>query len=237
MATHRSEHERMQDRKVVLHTAAKLFLEKGYEAASVRQIAAAAGINVNTMVHDFGAKENILCELVEYVINGQFSTAKNLLLGDTGDGVLYYAAETALQLHMAECSEAARSLYRSAYSLSLTSELIQRNIAERLTSIVFREYLPDALQEDFYRLEIASGSIIWGYMTVKCDADFTIEKKVDRFLDAALRIYRVPEEKIAEAKAFVKRFDYPAIARQTISDMLAFLDRAENDINSTNNGL
>ena len=145
----------------------------------------------------------------------------------TEDGVLYYAAETALQLHMAECSEAARNLYRSAYSLSLTSELIQRNIAEKLTSVVFREYLPDCSLEDFYRLEIASGSMIWGYMAVPCDAEFTIGKKVDCFLDAALRIYRVPEEKIAEAKAFVKRFDYPAIARQTIADMLDFLEKPE----------
>ena len=229
MAAHRNEEERLQDRKLVLYTAARMFLEKGYEAASVRQIASAAGINVNTMVHDFGAKENILCELVEYVLKGQFSAAKNLLMGMTEDGVLYYAAETALQLHMAECSEAARNLYRSAYSLSLTSELIQRNIAEKLTSVVFQEYLPDCSLEDFYRLEIASGSMIWGYMAIPCDRSFTIEQKVECFLDAVLRIYRVPEEKIAEAKAFVKRFDYPTIARQTIADMLEFLEKPEKE--------
>lgn len=223
---HRNEQERRQDHRLVLHAAAKLFLEKGYEAASVRQIAAAAGINVNTMVHDFGAKENILCELVQYVLNGQFSTAKDLLLGVTEDGVLYYAAETALQLHMAECREAVRDLYRSAYSLSHTSALIQRSIAEKLTSVVFREYLPDASPEDFYYLEIASGSVIWGYMAAPCGTDLTVDQKVACFLDAALRIYRVPEAKIAEAKAFVKRFDYPAIARQTINDMLAFLQKS-----------
>ena len=227
MATHRNEQERLQDRKLVLYTAARMFLEKGYEAASVRQIASAAGINGNTMVHDFGAKENILCELVEYVLKGQFSAAKNLLRGMTEDGVLYYAAETALQLHMAECSEAARNLYRSAYSLSLPSELIQRTVAEKLISVVFREPLPDCSLEGFYRLEIASGSMIWGYMAIPCDGSFTIDQKVDCFLDAALRIYRVPEEKIAEAKAFVKRFDYPTVARQTIADMLEFLEKPE----------
>ena len=175
------------------------------------------------MVHDFGAKENILCELVKYVLNGQFSAAKNLLAGVTEDGVLYYAAETALQLHMAECSDAVRSLYRSAYSLPLPSELIQRNISEKLTSVVFRKYLPDASPADFYRLEIASGSVIWGYMTIPCDESFTIDQKVAYFLDTALRIYRVPDEKIEEAKAFVKQFNYPVIAQQTIDDMLAFL--------------
>lgn len=229
MATHRNEQERLHDRRLVLYTAARMFLEKGYEAASVRQIASAAGINVNTMVHDFGAKENLLCELVEYVLKGQFSATKKLLLGMTEDSTLYYAAETALQLHMAECSEAARNLYRSAYSLSLPSELIQRNVAEKLTSVLFREYLPDYSLEDFYRLEIASGSMIWGYMAIPCDEEFTIDQKVDCFLDAALRIYRVPEEKIAEAKAFVKRFDYPSIAKQTIADMLTFLEKPEQE--------
>lgn len=229
MATHRNEQERLHDRRLVLYTAARMFLEKGYEAASVRQIASAAGINVNTMVHDFGAKENLLCELVEYVLKGQFSATKKLLLGMTEDRTLYYAAETALQLHMAECSEAARNLYRSAYSLSLPSELIQRNVAEKLTSVLFREYLPDYSLEDFYRLEIASGSMIWGYMAIPCDEEFTIDQKVDCFLDAALRIYRVPEEKIAEAKAFVKRFDYPSIAKQTIADMLTFLEKPEQE--------
>ena len=229
MATHRNEQERLHDRRLVLYTAARMFLEKGYEAASVRQIASAAGINVNTMVHDFGAKENLLCELVEYVLKGQFSTTKKLLLGMTEDRTLYYAAETALQLHMAECSEAARNLYRSAYSLSLPSELIQRNVAEKMTSVLFREYLPDYSLEDFYRLEIASGSMIWGYMAIPCDEEFTIDQKVDCFLDAALRIYRVPEEKIAEAKAFVKRFDYPSIAKQTIADMLTFLEKPEQE--------
>ena len=229
MATHRNEQERLHDRRLVLYTAARMFLEKGYEAASVRQIASAAGINVNTMVHDFGAKENLLCELVEYVLKGQFSATKKLLLGMTEDSTLYYAAETAMQLHMAECSEAARNLYRSAYSLSLPSELIQRNVAEKMTSVLFREYLPDYSLEDFYRLEIASGSMIWGYMAIPCDEEFTIDQKVDCFLDAALRIYRVPEEKIAEAKAFVKRFDYPSIAKQTIADMLTFLEKPEQE--------
>lgn len=52
------------------------------------------------------------------------------------------------------------------------------------------------------------------------------EEKVQRFLESSLRVYRVPEEKIAEAIAFVKRFDYPHIARQTIDNMFAQLGAA-----------
>lgn len=208
-----------------------MFLEKGYEAVSVRQIAAAAGINVNTMVRDFGSKENILCGLVEYILTGQFSAAKGMLSGATEDGVLYYAAETALQLHMAEHSEAVRNLYCAAYSLSDTSELILKSVTEMLTIPIFSAYLPGYLPSDFYQLEIATGSIVRGYMTVRCDETFHIDQKVERFLEASLRVYRVPEEKIAEAKEFVKCFDYPAIAAKTIEDMLTMLQQSTQSTN------
>ena len=227
MSVHRNALERSRDRANVLSVAARMFLEKGYEAVSVRQLAAAAGINVNTMVRDFGSKESILYGLVEYVMTGQFSAAKVMLSGATEDGVLYYAAETALQLHMAEHSEAVRNLYCAAYSLSDTSELILKSVTEKLTIPIFSAYLPGYLPSDFYQMEIATGSIVRGYMTVKCDETFPIDQKVDRFLEASLRVYRVPEEKIAQAKEFVKRFDYPTIAAKTIEDMLAMLQTTQ----------
>ena len=43
MSAHRNEQEKSRDHAKVLSIAARMFLEKGYEAASVRQIAAAAG--------------------------------------------------------------------------------------------------------------------------------------------------------------------------------------------------
>ena len=49
------------------------------------------------------------------------------------------------------------------------------------------------------------------------------------FLENSLRIYRLPDNKIAEAIQFVRRFDYPSIAKRTIDNMLTFLQRAESD--------
>ena len=78
--------------------------------------------------------------------------------------------------------------------------------------------------KDFYELEIASGGIMRGFMTVPCDMYFTMERKVKRFLETTFLIYRVPDEKIQEAVDFVSQFDYETIAQQTIDNMLVYLE-------------
>ena len=210
-------------RRKTLYLAARQFLEKGYTATSLRSLAEEGGFSPSALLRTFGSKENLLCALVDYVLNGQFTVARALVAGVTEDPVLYYATETTLQLYMAESDEAIRDLYGAVYSLPESSELVRRSVAEKMLGQVFRAYLPEASPADFYQLEIASGSIIRGYMTVPCTAEFPVGQKVRRFLECSLRIYRVPEEKIAEAVRFVERFDYPAIARQTVEAMFARL--------------
>ena len=77
---------------------------------------------------------------------------------------------------------------------------------------------------DFYELEIASGGVMRSFMMVPCNETFTIQRKVRRFLETTFKIYNVPEEKIEEAAAFVSQFDYPALAQNTINQLLTHLD-------------
>ena len=224
MANYKSEQEHQAFRNKVLLAAARLFLEKGYSGAGTRDIAKAAGVNVSTMNKNFGSKENILSDLVSYVLTGQFKAAQGFLAGKTDDPILYYAAETTLQLYIAESNEAIRELYSVAYSLPHTSELIRKAVTEKLVSKIFCAVLPDLSIEDYYLREVASGGIIRGYMMLPCSESFPIDKKVQAFLGNALRIYDVPKDKIAEAIEFVKQFDYPIIAKQTIDSMFVQLE-------------
>ena len=210
-------------RSQVLHTAARLFLEQGYTATTVREISKESKVEINAMVRAFGNKANILCELVEYVLEGQFAATEQFLKGVTDDPLLFYAAETTLQLYMAESGEQIRDLYSAAYSMPESSALIMRKITEKLEQL-FKAYQPDLETKDFYEFEIATGGVMRGFMTVPCDLYFTMDRKVRRFIECVFRIFQVPEEKAEEAIAFVSRFDYPALARQTIDNMLAHLD-------------
>lgn len=206
-----------------LHAAAKLFLEKGYSDATTREIAKYAGVNVSAMNRVFGSKESILCELVAYVLEGQFEATEKMLQGLTKDPILFYAAETTLQLYMAESSECVRNLYAAAYYLPKTSEIIQLTITEKLERI-FHEHLPELETKDFYELEIASGGIMGNFMTTPCNMYFTMERKVASFLKSTFLVYEVPREKIQEAITFVSQFDYETMAREIVKSMLSYLE-------------
>lgn len=222
MAHYRSREQERELRAKVLYSAAKLFLEQGYTLTSLKEIAKDSGVNISTMTQYFGPKENILAELVKYVLEGQFTATANLLRSKTDDQILFYAVETTLQLHMAESSEHIRDIYNAAYSLPKTTEIIQHTITHKLAEI-FKPTLPDLETKDFFELEIASGGIMRGFLSIPCDLYFTMDRKVKRFLETTFKLYDVPDSKISEAIEFVSAFDFEEIAKQTIESMLSFL--------------
>lgn len=208
-----------QVRKRLLYSAAKLFLQKGYSMTTVKELAADAGTNTGVLMRTFGSKENILAILVKYVLNEQFNHTEELLKGKTNDKILFYAAETTLQLHIVESNEHIRELYCAAYSLPATTQIIQQTITGKLENL-FKEHLPHLETKDFYELEIASGGIMRGFMTIPCDMYFTMERKIKRFLETTFLVYRVSDEKIKETIDFVSQFDFKQIAEKLVQEML-----------------
>lgn len=224
MANYRDPNETLRIRTKVLHAAAKLFLTQGFSATTVKQIAAAAGVSTSTMLYVHGSKEDILAELVRFVLESQFGATEKLLRGITDDKILFYAAETALQLHIVESSEYIRELYNAAYSLPKTTDIIQHTITGKLEGI-FREHLPHLETKDFFELEVASGGIMRAFIAIPCDMYFTMSRKISRFMETTFLIYRVSDEKIRQAVEFVSQFDFEKIARELIHQMLESLEK------------
>ncbi|MCC8139024.1 MAG: TetR/AcrR family transcriptional regulator [Lachnospiraceae bacterium] len=212
-------------RRRILNAAAESFLENGFTDTTVRSITTKLGISIGAFNSHFRTKEDVLCELIGFVLESQFSTSEKLLAGKTEDKLLLYAAETALQLHIVELNENLRDVYSSAYSLPKTSALIQQTVTGKLERI-FREYLPELQTKDFYILEIATGGIMRGFMTVPCNMWFTMDQKVEAFLKNAFRLYDIPPEKIQEAVDFVKQFDFQAVAKETLSGIFRYLEES-----------
>ena len=213
--------ENVSTRDKVLYAAASLFWEKGYEKTAIVDIAARAGVNRGSVLFAIKSKENLLRTLVSYVLESTFSSSASLV-GETGDPVLCYAVESALQLYMAESREEVRELAAVAYTLPTTSDLIYRKAAKRLSEL-FKPYNPDWEERDFYEREIASGSIMRGYMARPCDLYFTMERKMRVFLETTLAIYHVPEEKAGEAMQFLSGFDFEDIAERAMKTMIDVL--------------
>lgn len=193
----------------MLRSAVALFLEKGYEKTTTAEIAAGAGMGQSTFFRAFPSKESLLLELVGRMFDGQFAMAEQF--SPTADPVLYYAMETALQLHIVELSEPLWELYVTAYTLPNTSDFIHRKMAVRLQEI-FGPSWPEAEEKDFYEMEIASGSVMRGFMALPCDMYFTIDAKVSRFLDCVLKLYDVTPQRRREIIGAVMEMDLRAMA-------------------------
>lgn len=215
-------HQKLKEK--VMLVAAQSFLEVGYTNTTLKMICAGTGLSNGSVVNLFGSKEGILCGLVELVVDAQFKETADILRGVTDDKVLLYASETALQLHIVEMNENLREIYCNAYSLPKPSAVLQQTITGKLEAI-FKELLPELETKDFYMLEIATGGIMRGFMTIPCNMWFTLEMKVEAFLKNTLRLYYVPDEKIEETVAFVKTIDFNQAAKETIDGIFRYLEK------------
>lgn len=197
----------------MLRAAVTQFLQKGYEGATTADIARDAGMSPASFFRAYPSKEAMLLEFVKWIFVGQYDLAQKI--SESDDPMLVCAVEGALELHTAELSEQLRELYVAAYSLPTTSLYIYRVMSERLYQ-VFSQFQPEAKAKDFYEMEIASASMIRGYMAVPSDMYFTVEDKIRRFLDCALKLYNVEKESREQIIAATMALDLHAIAEDIV---------------------
>lgn len=197
----------------MLRAAVMQFLQKGYAGATTAEIAREAGMTPSSFFRAYPSKEALLLELVKWIFVGQYDLAQKI--SGSEDPMLVCAVEGGLELHTAELSEPLRELYVTAYSLPTTSLYIYRVMSARLYE-VFSHLQPDSKAKDFYEMEIASGSMIRGYMAVPCDVYFTIEDKISRFLDCALKLYSVEAKRRDEIIATTLSMNLRATAEDIV---------------------
>ena len=199
-----------ETKRKILTVCVRLFLEQGYKNTSVSQIVDEAGVARGSYLNLFPTKDRILLELTETMFGGQFGVARSI--ADSKLPPVYaYAVETAIQLTLTELNENLREIYIEAYSLPETSEYIYLHTTAELKQI-FGENFPDDTESDFYEMEIGTAGLMRSYMARKCDIHFPLERKLSRFLTAAMRVYRVPEAELEQTVRFVERLDIRSIA-------------------------
>ena len=214
--------EKGKTRTLVLHSATKLFIEKGYTNTRIKDIADDSGVGYNEIFRMFVDKDNLLSHLVNLVIEHQFEKSIEYLKEQSEDKLLLYIFECVLQLYICEINDNIREMYAVSYSMPSTSHKIYDYITEKLEN-VFHKYLPEYETKDFYELEIASAGIMRGYIINPCNMYFTIERKIAKFLETSLKIYEVPHEKINEAISFVNQFDMKSLAKEVLDTLFEYI--------------
>ena len=210
-----------ETKRKILTVCVRLFLEQGYKNTSVSQIVDEAGVARGSYLNLFPTKDRILLELTETMFGGQFGVARSI--ADSKLPPVYaYAVETAIQLTLTELNENLREIYIEAYSLPDTSEYIYLHTTAELKQI-FGENFPDDTESDFYEMEIGTAGLMRSYMARKCDIHFPLERKLSRFLTAAMRVYRVPEDELEQTVRFVERLDIRSIAERVMHTLFQTL--------------
>lgn len=209
-----------QTKRRILAVCVRLFLEQGYHKTTVAQITKLAGVSNSSFQHLFRAKDGVLTELLKFMYDSQFGVARSAVGSDLPK-VCVYALETAIQLAIVEMNENLRDIYVEAYTQDEALRYIYEKTAKELYQI-FGSYQPQLTQEDFYMMEIGSGGMMRSYMASPCEGEMTLERKVNSFLQLALRAYCVPEAEVQQALAFVGGIDL----RQTAGHVMRQLFEA-----------
>lgn len=205
----------------ILSVGARLMLEQGYRNTTIRAIADEAGVGVSSVQNFFHSKDGLLTELVQLMFSGQFTTAR-YIAHDALPPVYTYAAETALQLALTERNESLREIYVEAYSIPSTLEFIHLHTTKELMSI-FGDQFPDWEESDFYETDVGTAALMRGYMAKPCSVHFPLSRKIDRFLTASLRIYRVEDEQLRQILHFVHNLDLNALAQTALDRLPEYL--------------
>ena len=212
----------IETKKKILTVCVRLFLEQGYKETTITQITQEAGVVRGSFQNLFPTKDSVLMELVKTMFDGQFGAARSIVGGGLAP-VYAYAVETAIQLTLTELNESLREIYIEAYTLPDTSEYIHLNTTAELKEI-FGSNFPDYSDSDFYEMEIGTAGLMRSYMVRKCDIHFPLNKKLDRFLTAAMRIYKVPEEEQKNVLGFVANLDIKSIAGEVMQRLFKALE-------------
>ncbi len=225
----------MPTKNHILAVSARLLLEQGYRDTTMKQIASTAGVAVCSVQNFFRNKEGLIAELVKLMFSGQFSAAKQSAEASLPP-TYTYAVETVIQIVLTERNENLRELYTEAYTMPDTVEYIYQNMARELKAI-FGDRFPDYEESEFYEMEIGSAALMRGYMAKPCDVHFPLHRKIERFLTASLRIYRVGEEEIEQILTFVRSLDINKLAdgvmQQLFEQLGNYFESDFSDINTT----
>ena len=205
----------------ILSSCVRLFILKRYRATTIADVMAEADVSSSSFRNIFGTKDGILSELVDVMFENQFEMAGAALENPASPAMLY-AVETAIQMAITERNENLREIYLEAYANPDIAEQIHRKTATAIAKI-FRPYLPECTESDFYEMEIGTAGIMNGYMARRCDIYFTLERKLERFLHMALGAYQVPKPEQDAIVSQICKLDICRIADNVMQKLFAAL--------------
>lgn len=130
--------DRIAERRArVMDAARRLFLTRGFHAASIAQIAEAANIAVQQMYRDFGSKEGIVSAIVEEDIAGLFAAIDSAVAvaGQGRDGLRRWLYDLVMQTIEPGSGDLRAEIFAEAQRNERIAALLQK-VEQRIRTAV-----------------------------------------------------------------------------------------------------
>jgi AcrR family transcriptional regulator len=124
-------------RKAILAAAREAFAERGYDGASIRQIATSAGVDPALVHHYFGNKEQLFLETMQLPIDP--SEVLPAALAGGVDGVGERLVRAFLGVWDSAAGGTAAALLRSAVSNEWTARMLREFVVSQILRRIFQE--------------------------------------------------------------------------------------------------
>jgi AcrR family transcriptional regulator len=121
-------------RNDIAESAARLFFSKGYEGATVKDIAQASGASVGSIYHFFGNKEGVFAHLIRHVF-GLTTVLTEHLMADVSDARVRMGFQMATQVMLISKEQQLAQFYEMALHSRATAQLTQELAMQRHLSL------------------------------------------------------------------------------------------------------
>ena len=183
-------------RQKVLAAARFLFIERGYEAATIRQISAAAQVSSGSIYHFFADKEGVFMHLALHV----FETAMQAAEARTAehlDPYLSLALKWTYLVRLVSYDKRVAELFSIAYrSPKISRELL--NAATLKHQAVLRSTLSDWSEEQFFTSTLVLGGVLFALVDERLNIErLTEATRIRVLLAAALPAFGLDPRNVA----------------------------------------
>ena len=203
--------------------ATRMFLEKGYNATSPKQIVEALDTGTGNLTYYFPTKEHLLAVLVDLLCAFQWNMMEQEV-NESLDSLMAISLELATIIAVCEEDLVAKDFYTSAYAGPMCLDIIRRNDTARAKA-VFAPYCPGWTDEQFVAAASLVSGLEYGVLMTAGDP-VSLETRIASTINAILKIYQIPEEIRKANIERVLEMDYRAIARRVLVEFKRFVDQS-----------
>lgn len=208
-------------KEMIVQIASKLYLEKGFTETGNKEICNILGISPGNLTFHYPQREHVLTKFVKELCDFQWRMI-DVLEHEDKSPLLALCIEFATNAAIAEESDAMRDIYIASYTHPMPLAVIRENDTKK-TQQIFAEFNPDWTEEQYMVMENLYSAIEYGMFSSAGQEGISLDMRVACGLDAAMRLYNVPESLRNQKIQKIIAMDYRSFGNKILSDFKDYI--------------